>query len=531
MRSVSKSRTLLALWLAIVLIALCLVGIWVYRLDPYFHYHAPDTDRYFYTLTNQRSQNNGIIRRFKYDAMITGTSLTENFRTSEMDELFGTNAVKLPFAGATFREIDENIRLVLESNPEMKTVVRSLEMQRFYDDKDAKRDDLGDYPTYLYDRDPFNDVEYLFNRDVVFGMAYQMSHGRNEDGFEPGITSFDDYSTWRYAHDYGVSKVCPEGIVYQPDSLVPSLTDSEKDAIRANIAQNVTKIADDYPNVEFYCFIAPYSAAWWSYLSNDGTVLRHIEAEQCVIEEILGHRNIYLFSFNDCPEITADLNNYKDTVHYGTWINSLILKWMRDGEHLLTEENYLDYLQRERDFYTSFDYSTMNTQEDYEYSFYAAALLNEEVTGSKPVDLLGSGADMSGCVVSDNGGYGGGRSVVCSGRLQREPETVDIADYLVDTGYIGVKADIDLSDGHSYLTFCGKRISGDGQPTVCVYDRNGVKVAGLALQSEGLDYEWHRYVIDLYALDGDYTVILNGGAVDCSKKSESTYVFSDIILY
>ena len=101
-----------------------------------------------------------------------------------------------------------------------------------------------------------------------------------------------------------------------------------------------------------------------------------------MIEEILSHGNIYLFSFNDCPEITADLNNYKDTVHYGTWINSLILKWMRDGEHQLTEENYLDYLQRERDFYTSFDYSTMNTQEDYEYSFYAAALLNEEVTGS-----------------------------------------------------------------------------------------------------------------------------------------------------
>lgn len=530
MRSVSKSRPLLALWLAIVLIALCLVGIWVYRLDPYFHYHAPDTDRYFYTLTNQRSQNNGIIRRFDYDAMITGTSLTENFRTSEMDELFGTHSVKLPFAGASYKEIDGNIRLALESNPGLKTVVRSLEMQKFYDDKDVMRDDLGDYPTYLYDGNVFNDVKYLFNRDVVFGMAYQMSHGRNADGFEPGMTSFDDYSTWRYAHEYGVSKVCPEGIVYRPGAPVPSLTDAEKEAIRANIAQNVTQIADDYPDVEFYCFIAPYSAAWWSYLSTDGTVLRHIEAERCVIEEILGHDNIRLFSFNDCPEITADLNNYKDTVHYGTWINSLILKWMRDGEHRLTEENYLDYLQREREFYSTFDYSEMNTQEDYEYSFYAAALCNEEITGAAPADLLEAGAELSGCELSDEG-YGGGAGVICTGRLGREPDGGDIADYIRDSEYIGVKADLDLTDGHSYLTFCGKKLAEGGQPSVFVYDGAGVKRAGLILQSEGLDYEWHRYVIDLYGLEGEYTVILNGGATDSSGNGNAAYAFSDIILY
>lgn len=529
MSSVQKPRKLLALWLAIVLIALCLIGAWVYRLDPYFHYHKPDTDRYFYTLTNQRSQNNGIIKRFDYDAMITGTSLTENFRTTEMDELFGTNAVKLPFAGATFREIDENIRLALESNPKLKTVVRSLEMQRFYDDKDAKRDDLGEYPTYLYDSDPLNDVEYLYNRDVVFGLAYQMSYGRNQDGFEPGITSFDDYSSWRYVHVYGTAKVCPGGIAPSPGDPVPSLTEDEKDAIRANISQNVVKTADDYPDVDFYCFIPPYSAAWWSNLYADGTVLRHIEAEQCVIEEIIGHDNIHLFSFNDCPELTADLNNYKDTVHYGTWINSLILKWMHDGEHQLTEDNYLEYLQREREFYTSFDYSSMSTQEDYEYSFYAAALVNEEITGAAPLDLLDSGAELSGCEVSDNG-YGGGSSVICTGSLQRGPDD-DISDYLRDSEYIGVKADIDLSDGHNYLTFCGKRLSGGGQPTVIVYDGNGVKRAGLTLSSKGLDYEWHTYVIDLYGLDGEYTVILNGGAVDSSQESDSSYVFSDIILY
>ena len=58
-------------------------------VDPYFHYHKPLKGLY-YTLDNERSQNDGIIRHFNYDAMIIGTSMAENFKTSEMDELWMT---------------------------------------------------------------------------------------------------------------------------------------------------------------------------------------------------------------------------------------------------------------------------------------------------------------------------------------------------------------------------------------------------------------------------------------------------------
>ena len=249
-----------------------------------------------------------------------------------------------------------------------------------------------------------------------------------------------------------------------------------------------------------------------------------------MIETILGHDNIHLFSFNDCPELTADLNNYKDTVHYGTWINSLILRWMHDGKHQITEDNYLDYIQRVKDFYTTFDYSTMNTQEDYEYSFYAAALVNEEVTGAKPVDLLTAGAEIRGAGQTEDSS-GGQNGILCAGTLQRGPDEGDLAEYLLNSEFIGVKADMDLSNGHCYLTFCGKRLAGAGQPSVFVYDSGGNVIRSFTLQSSGLDYEWHRYVVNLYGLDGKYTVILNGGAVDSSQKADSSYAFSDIILY
>ena len=54
-------------------------------VDPFFHYHSPRTDEFFYTLDNQRSQNDGIVKHFDYQGVITGTSMVENFKTTEAD--------------------------------------------------------------------------------------------------------------------------------------------------------------------------------------------------------------------------------------------------------------------------------------------------------------------------------------------------------------------------------------------------------------------------------------------------------------
>ena len=53
-------------------------------IDPYFHYHAP-LQGLEYPISNERYQNDGIIRHFPYNAIITGTSMTENFKASELD--------------------------------------------------------------------------------------------------------------------------------------------------------------------------------------------------------------------------------------------------------------------------------------------------------------------------------------------------------------------------------------------------------------------------------------------------------------
>ena len=84
--------------------------------------------------------------------------------------------------------------------------------------------------------------------------------------------------------------------------------------------------------------------------------------EQTAIEEILKHPNIKLFSFTDHFGLIGNLNNYKDTAHYGEWVNSWMLEWMHEGKHQLTKDNYQDYLDTIRSYYQSYDYESLEEQ-------------------------------------------------------------------------------------------------------------------------------------------------------------------------
>jgi len=360
-----KAKIWLAGWLTMTAAALCAIGMWVYKVDPFMHYHKPAAEEYYYTLDNQRSQNDGIIKHFDYDALITGTSMTENFKTSEMDEIFGTNAIKVAYSGGSYKEINDNIEVAIRYNPDLKIVVRALDMGYFFDRKDQMRTELGEYPAYLYDSNPFNDVQYLFNRDIIWDRVYKMETDKDMENFKPGILSFDEYSNWQNEYTFGIHTVCPEGVEKVTKGEPVHLTDEEREFIRENIEQNVTALAEENPEVTFYYFFPPYSVIWWKNLVSTGEIYRQVEAEQFIIELILECSNIKLYSFNNQLDITADLNNYKDDIHYGEWINSLILCWMHDEKCRLTKENYEDYLHEELSNYTDFDYESLNGQEDH----------------------------------------------------------------------------------------------------------------------------------------------------------------------
>lgn len=370
-------------------------------------------------------------------------------------------------------------------------------MNYFFDDSDAMLYELEDYPFYLYNENPMDDVKYLFNRNIMLDACYMLT--KNFFGVEPGITSFDEYGVWQDSYTWGIHAVCPEGIgSYEADEASRPLSSEEKLRIQENIQANVISLAKEHPNVTFYYFFTPYSAAWWAGI---GSVEHQISAEQYIIELILECDNIRLYSFNNRTDITTDLNHYKDNAHYATWINSLMLKWMHDGEYLLTKENYMDYLKEERTFYTEFDYASLNGQEDYECDYYAGALLRQELCGVEPLNLVMLSTDVSG-----------------------EETQID-----------GKRVLVQEIDAYKYLTFYGRGAEA-GQVLAQILDEEGETVAELVAEDvSDEEQDWHQYLLEISDIEGDVTISFHGGIVNGEASRDdvesSGVVLRDVYLY
>ncbi len=116
----------------IVIILVLMVTVTVY-IDPFFHYHPPTTG-YHYSFMDknyemdERYINDGIVRHFDYNAIITGTSMTENFKTSEFDDLFSVNSIKIPFSGGTYKEINECLERAYGAGKNIDIIIRSLDL-------------------------------------------------------------------------------------------------------------------------------------------------------------------------------------------------------------------------------------------------------------------------------------------------------------------------------------------------------------------------------------------------------------------
>lgn len=338
--------------LALLLAALAVLGALTVIIDPYFHYHAPLKGlAYELSDTRQRYINDGISKHFEYDALLTGTSMMENSRTSTFEELFGVTAVKVPYEGSSMKETDQNLRRAIAANPRLKTVFRSIDYFIIILEKDEQLYPEELYPHYLYDANPFNDVSYVFNKTVLLENTLP-TLSRTLQGKE--MTSFDDYSLMP-AEQFGIED--PSFAAPGPESAYASAEQLEKTA--GNILQNVRQTVQDNPQIDFYMVLSPYSVVYWNRMRAMGTVDEHLDVEQKAAELLVDLENLHLFSFYDCPEIIGNLDFYMDECHYNADVLDIIFEYMAKGEHRLTEENYVETFDRARKLFKEGDLAAL----------------------------------------------------------------------------------------------------------------------------------------------------------------------------
>lgn len=336
----------------ICVIPLIFVGLINVVVDPYFHFHKPITS---YRLSEERYINDGITRHFDYDAMIIGNSLTQNFKTSEFDKLFGTNSIKTPFSGAGYGELWGAISRALSYNDDLKLLLVGFDFEDLGRSYDWKRYDST--PDYLYDKNIFNDLNYMLSKETLYrGSLYNILQTIK------GVpsTTFDEYSSWE--RKCGYEEACSYvGYIDTDEEHYDRHYYEEDNAVMVgNIQKNVIPVLENNLSTKFILVVPPSSVAKWAEYYKKSEINFRISYLKNAFPMLLQYKNVEIYAFDDAYEITTDLNRYSDSIHYDAGINEWMLEEIAKGNHRVTMDNYQEYIANIRKFYNSYDYGELN---------------------------------------------------------------------------------------------------------------------------------------------------------------------------
>ncbi|MBQ2964439.1 MAG: hypothetical protein IJE14_07235 [Clostridia bacterium] len=336
----------LSLFLTVILI----LGGFVFAIDPFNHYRAEeDLTKIIHHQTYY--QNIGIAKNAKYDTLIIGSSMTQNFRANWFDEKMGCQAVRLPFEGGILSDYTTLIDIAIANNPDLKYIYFGLDNYIITTDSELN-DETNRIPEYLADDNPLTDVKYLLNKDVIF--TYMRTYFGNK------FRSDYDFYEMQVWENSGInfSKEAAINNYIMPDKgSEQSIYLYEESA--SNVSQILCERIENNPDINFVFFAPPYSIIHWHAAIYAGKLNAQIHALKTAYADLLKYKNVKIFYFQNIPELITNLDNYKDPTHYRSTYNEYMLECFVNGENEITEENYVAVLDDMKRLAASYDYNAL----------------------------------------------------------------------------------------------------------------------------------------------------------------------------
>ncbi len=345
---------------SLVIISILLSILFVY--DPLRIFHKPWLYR-SYLQPNMREQALGIIKNFDFDSIIIGSSVLENTSSKEASQKLGGTFVNISLAGSSYYERSIVLKYLF-ARKEIKGIIYSLDSGGLFG---TSTEGKGNYATsnwsYLYDDNPFNDIEIYLNNKYAKCLLHSLSKrrcmGRVVDMDRPSAwykypvnaSKFGGLKHWFNPNDDYRVKSAYQNILNIIEAVengeVSNAKDSKKKE-RASIKylnQNILRFASSHPSTTFYLLLPPYSR-----LDNALLVQYHKSAYQrwqtslrYLVAMSHKYKNIKIYGWGSEPFID-DMSNYKDRFHYSHKINSWILDAIASDKGRLTNSNIKQYI-------------------------------------------------------------------------------------------------------------------------------------------------------------------------------------------
>ena len=304
----------------------------VVLIDPFEVYHQATA--FIPPITNgtQNYANAGIAKSYEYDSVIIGSSMTENFRPSQLDSLLGGRFVKLCINGGSPYNHRQMMELAFRTH-DVTRVFYGLDVEAltyFYTTPKCEM------PEYLYDDDLFNDTAYWFNHSVLLRYIPQCLRTLGQTDPDQRDTMYMWGDLYAYGKEAALREltITGEAVDQGEETDEPQLSQQS----HLNIEHNLLPFIEGHPETEFIIFFPPYSLARWVDFYQQGTMLYHLQQKEAVIRTLLPYDNVRIYDFQAELDWVTELDNYIDTWHYGPWINDAIIERIVRDENRITDE-------------------------------------------------------------------------------------------------------------------------------------------------------------------------------------------------
>lgn len=337
-------------FLSALLVLLILCAGAVCAVDPCLYYRMPE--RWQPVFFNERYQTAGMVKHIPADTVLLGTSMTANYRLSDIEEYYPPTGLRITIPDGRFSEFDRVMDLLFREQPP-KRILFALDLNILTRDERELKDAL---PDYLYNQNPFDDAKYLLNKDSLYYSFYTLLTNRQGGG-----QTLDEGFAWDSTTLWGKDVVL-ENYERPPLAEAPAPEDAYLKATEENLAV-MEGWFRAHPDTKFEIFLSPYSILYWDHCIRRGELDARLAALERACEALTGFPNVRLHAPMFIKEMITTLDNYCDYIHHSGEAANWVLGRVCSEKYLLRAEDIEKTLADWREFVVNYDYDLLFFQE------------------------------------------------------------------------------------------------------------------------------------------------------------------------
>lgn len=295
-------------------------------VDPMFFFRVPVQGNERYYPEAQRYQVPGIAKNYQFDAVVIGSSLSENFSTKQLNERLGVHAVNLSISASTAKEQANILELAL-ARGQVKEVLWLLNWDAFAYGAEYIPLDVS-WPQNVYESPVLATFQHYLANGDMFKKSMKLLFSKKNMARS---VDMDTAWNWSKKFNYGCASVMTSVEMRKSNPMYEwakkGLIQYAYADVSNGVDLNLIRIIQGNPGIRFHLVVAPYSK--WAYIKNnefDEIFLQaNLNFREKIRKDVQGISNVSVYDYQSDTQIILNANNYKDVIHFSQDISNQIV--------------------------------------------------------------------------------------------------------------------------------------------------------------------------------------------------------------